>query len=86
MPFIDGDWDDTDAYIYASIERKYQADRRSGPCDDDREESAPYIGMLPEENYREEPSPLNFRNQNRAIDLEIQRVLREGTERHFLVR
>lgn len=79
-----GDWDDTDAYTFSTLEKRMMADRRSGPCDDDCEESAPYIGMLPEETYREDVSPLDFRN--REIDFAIQEVLRNGTERHFLVR
>jgi hypothetical protein len=31
-----------------------------GPCDDDCEETAPFIGMLPDESDHEDGSPLDF--------------------------
>jgi len=33
----------------------------SGPCDDDYELTSPYVGILPDESYRENGSPLSFR-------------------------
>ena len=78
------EWDETDARIWANLERQYQADLRSGPCEDSQEMTAPYIGMLPDENGREEPSPLDFRNKE--IDFQIQEVLRLGTQRYFVSR
>lgn len=35
---------------------------RCGPCDDDVQTTAPYVGMLPDESEGEEPSPLHFRS------------------------
>lgn len=34
---------------------------RAGPCDDDCERTAPYIGMLPDESGKEDGSPINPR-------------------------
>ena len=38
-------------------------DQRSGPCDDDVERTAPYIGICPEESETEDGSPLDFGNE-----------------------
>jgi len=43
----------------AAIQRCQEQDR-SGPCEDDVEVTAPYIGILPDESNHEQPSPLNF--------------------------
>jgi len=32
----------------------------SGPCDDDYEYTAPYVGMCPNESYKENGSPIRF--------------------------
>ena len=34
--------------------------RRFGPCEDDYEVTAPYIGILPDESDHEDGSPLDF--------------------------
>jgi len=40
--------------------RRLQDGDRSGPCDDDTTEVAPYIGVCPEETDYEDASPLDF--------------------------
>jgi hypothetical protein len=37
-----------------------ESDRRSGPCEDDAEVVAPFIGMCPDESEHEDGSPLDF--------------------------
>jgi hypothetical protein len=37
-------------------------DNRSGPCEDDVERTAPYLGICPEESDHEDGSPLDFGN------------------------
>ena len=54
MP-IDDETDDFD--MFDNIVRQ---DRRFGPCEDDRELTCPYIGILPEETHDENVSPLKF--------------------------
>ena len=45
----------------ACIDRlEREAGLRTGPCEDDAEVVAPYVGMLPEESNHEHGSPLNF--------------------------
>lgn len=39
---------------------RLQDSDRSGPCEDDIELTAPYVGILPEETSHEHPSPLRF--------------------------
>jgi hypothetical protein len=56
----DQDWDDTDAYIFARLEREAERDRRCGPCEDAHEVCAPYIGMLPDDTFSEKVSQLRF--------------------------
>jgi hypothetical protein len=46
----------------ASIRHLLDSDR-SGPCEDDVEVTAPFVGMLPEESDHEDGSPLDFRNR-----------------------
>jgi hypothetical protein len=45
----------------SNLDRLVEQDRRSGPCEDDCEVTAPYIGMLPDESDHEDGSPLNFK-------------------------
>jgi hypothetical protein len=40
--------------------RIVESDRRSGPCEDDAEVVAPFIGMCPDESEHEDGSPLDF--------------------------
>jgi hypothetical protein len=47
---------------YRPIDRFHETARREGPCEDDREVTAPYIDLLPEESDHEEGSPLHFTN------------------------
>jgi hypothetical protein len=53
------DYNDTSSQALSTIRRLQDSDR-SGPCEDDCEVSAPFIGLLPEETDSEEPSPLDF--------------------------
>jgi hypothetical protein len=46
--------------IIAMIHNIVENDRRSGPCEDDVERTAPYIGILPDESDEEDGSPLDF--------------------------
>jgi hypothetical protein len=46
--------------IIRNAERIADREKRSGPCEDDCEVTAPYIGILPEESDHEEGSPLDF--------------------------
>jgi hypothetical protein len=39
---------------------------RSGPCEDDCEVTAPWIGICPDETEGEEPSPLDFGGEVRS--------------------
>lgn len=41
---------------------------RTGPCNDDWEVSAPYIGILPDESDKEDGSPLHFGTRRRFED------------------
>lgn len=59
MNFLDLFGDD-----FRHIDQFHETARREGPCEDDREETAPYINMLPEESDHEEGSPLNFNHNN----------------------
>ncbi len=64
---------------FTPLDRQREAERRSGPCDDDCESTAPYIDLLPEESNHEEGSPLDFsRRDAREIDLVIAQALRQG--------
>jgi hypothetical protein len=72
---VDLNWDDEDARLWASLERRAKRDRMSGPCEDSHEVTCPYIGMLPEESGKEHGSPLNFSND---IDRQIQEAYRLG--------
>lgn len=40
-------------------------DNRSGPCEDDVERTAPYIGICPDESDAEPGSPLDFGGDGR---------------------
>ena len=40
-------------------------DNRSGPCEDDEERTAPYLGICPEESNHEDGLPLDFGNTAR---------------------
>jgi len=53
------DVSDSTVQAEAALRRCLDADR-SGPCDDDAEVVAPYVGLLPEETSGEKPSPLRF--------------------------
>jgi hypothetical protein len=53
------DVNDTNSSALASIQRCLEQDR-SGPCEDDCEVTAPFVGLLPEETDHEEMSPLDF--------------------------
>lgn len=55
MGFLDLFGEDT-----SNIARILEADRRSGPCEDDCETTCPFIGILPEESDHEGGSPLDF--------------------------
>jgi hypothetical protein len=50
------------------ILRLLVGNRRSGPCEDDYEATAPYVDMLPEESEHEEGSPLNFGKTYLTLD------------------
>jgi hypothetical protein len=54
-------WDDDDLRFWHDQERRLMADKRSGPDDTDRESTAPYIGVTPDESETEHGSPLNFK-------------------------
>lgn len=58
------DREDIDPTHAGYLKRTLDAERekRYGRAEDDDKRIAPYIGMCPEENDREEPSPLNFGN------------------------
>jgi hypothetical protein len=45
---------------YRYLDRMREEIRREGPCDDDCESTAPFIGMLPDESDHEDGSPLDF--------------------------
>ena len=47
--------------IHQLEEQNHQQELREGPCEDDWEVTAPYIGILPDESRGEGVSPLNFR-------------------------
>jgi hypothetical protein len=64
MNFLDLFGDD-----FRHIDRFHETARREGPCEDDREETAPYIGILPDESEHEEGSPLNFSHSNFHTDI-----------------
>ncbi len=49
--------DEMDAILF---ERTYALNLRAGPCEDDTEITAPYIGILPDESDCEEVSTLKF--------------------------
>lgn len=53
------DESDNNTLALAAIQRLQESDR-SGPCEDDCEVTAPFIGMMPEETEHEELSPLDF--------------------------
>lgn len=48
---------------YASSQFDALIDMRHSPCDDDCENTAPYIGMMPEESGKEDGSPLRFASE-----------------------
>lgn len=48
----------------SSFERIAEIDKRSGPCDDDCEVTAPFISILPDESAHEDGSPLDFGGNN----------------------
>lgn len=60
------DVNDTNASTLATIRNLLDADR-SGPCEDDCEVTAPYIGICPDETSfeKETPSPLDFGGERR---------------------
>jgi hypothetical protein len=53
------DYNDSNVSALASIRRLQESDR-SGPCEDDATEVAPYIGVCPDETDHEDASPLDF--------------------------
>jgi hypothetical protein len=53
-------WLDLHGEDYTYLDTLAEHNRRHGPCEDDRERTAPYIGMLPEESEHEGGSPLKF--------------------------
>lgn len=67
---------------YTAMDRIRETERREGPCDDDAETTAPFIGMLPEESDHEEGSPLDFvRIPSRDWEVyeeDFSRLLKEG--------
>lgn len=67
---------------YRSIDRFRETERREGPCEDDCESTAPFIGIMPEESDSEDASPLNF-SHDRSREWEqfcndYERILQEG--------
>lgn len=53
--------DENDSSCHAlTVLCRLQDSDRSGPCEDDIELTAPYVGILPEETSHEHPSPLRF--------------------------
>lgn len=48
--------------IHQMEEQHFQASLKEGACEDDRETTAPFIGMVPNESGREDGSPLDFRS------------------------
>lgn len=54
--------DETDGGLIAlaTIERLQREESLSGPCEDDCEVTAPFIGICPDDTDHEEPSPLDF--------------------------
>lgn len=60
------------------------SDSRSGPCEDDCEVTAPWIGRCPEESNHEDGSPLNFRQDHsdpKTMHERASAVLRNKRER-----
>lgn len=57
--YLDVFSDNDSTQALATIQRLEEGNR-SGPCEDDVESCAPYVGLLPEETAHEDPSPLNF--------------------------
>lgn len=53
---------------YRELDRLQEQERRHGPCEDDCEVTAPFIGMLPEESDHESGSPLNFREHGVTLE------------------
>lgn len=54
-------WLDLYGDDYSPIDRMLEADRRTGPCEDDSEFKFPHVNMLPDESEKEGGSPLKFR-------------------------
>lgn len=48
---------------FSHYERLIESNKRSGPCEDDYETTAPYIGILPEETESKDSSPLRFESE-----------------------
>lgn len=85
---------DDDAESDRRFHREHARNVLSGPCEDDDSVVAPLIGMMPEESYKEDGSPLDFGKPHNAhasqdlsfqlsvldsqIDRAWERMLREG--------
>ena len=65
---FDSEWDETTASIYAKLEKESQRETRFGPCEDDIEVCAPFIGVLPDESNREDGGPLNFGSEHHTLE------------------
>ncbi len=57
---LDLNLESEDEDSHESFEKIHRSNSRGEACDDDREYTAPYIGLLPEESEHEHGSPLNF--------------------------
>lgn len=55
---LNAESEDNDSY--EPFEKIQRSNARSEACDDDREYTAPYVDLLPEESYHEHGSPLRF--------------------------
>jgi hypothetical protein len=58
---------DTALHVMKMRDRHQLQESHTGACDDDREVSAPYIGILPEESGKEDGSILDFSHERRRV-------------------
>lgn len=75
---------DEDAEADRAYYRSLSKRELSGVCDDDCEAICPFIGILPDESDHEEGSPLSFKEQISAheMDRRIQKAFRFGIPRN----
>jgi len=73
--------DEGDIALYEMSLRDKDPTNREGPCEDDAEVTAPFIGMMPEECGKVNGSPLKFcsyLDNEREIDRQIQAAFERG--------